>query len=141
MPCVAANPVPGVQWLPNVAFYQYQLARRLATEERVTFDGISPSNSFHPTWMLLITPLLGLNGEDIMPILTALTLSAFPNTDVALVLYAIVQRMTNSRWPALATAGLYPAKPSTIRGGFNGLETSLSALFAAFYIAAVCSFP
>ena len=39
------------------AYYYFQIARNLADGGGVSFDGETPTNGFHPLWLVLLTPL------------------------------------------------------------------------------------
>ncbi|MEP7220016.1 MAG: hypothetical protein ABI876_13925, partial [Bacteroidota bacterium] len=53
-----------LEWLlgvvPDDAFYYLQIARHIAASGHSTFDGINPTNGYHPAWMLLLTLCAGL---------------------------------------------------------------------------------
>ena len=44
------------------AFYYFTIARHLAAGHGATFDGLAPTNGFHPLWLLLLTPVFALTG-------------------------------------------------------------------------------
>ena len=39
------------------AFYYFTIARNVALGEGPTFDGVAPTNGFHPLWLLFLVPL------------------------------------------------------------------------------------
>ena len=39
------------------AFYYFTIARHAAAGHGVTFDGLAPTNGFHPLWLVLLIPL------------------------------------------------------------------------------------
>jgi hypothetical protein len=47
-----------LEWLlgvvPDDAFYYLQIARKIATTGESTFDGIHPTNGYHPAWMAVL---------------------------------------------------------------------------------------
>ncbi|MDB5032859.1 MAG: hypothetical protein JWQ98_100, partial [Chlorobi bacterium] len=45
--------------VPDDAFYYLQIARHIAASGHSTFDGINPTNGYHPAWMLLMTLCAG----------------------------------------------------------------------------------
>jgi hypothetical protein len=47
------------------AYYYFEVARNMASGLGSTFDGISPTNGYHPLWMLLLVPVfrLGLDHQ------------------------------------------------------------------------------
>src|SRR5215471_14491586 len=48
------------------AFYYFGIARNVALGHGSTFDGINPTNGYHPLWMLVAVPFFkaGLDGTD-----------------------------------------------------------------------------
>ena len=60
--------------LPDDAFYYFVIARNMALGRGISFDGMIPTNGFHPLWGLLITPvyLSGVDGEPAIRLILAL---------------------------------------------------------------------
>ena len=55
------NPNTILDWYSSDdGFLYFQVARNLAAGHGFTFDGINPTNGFHPLWLLLITPIFAL---------------------------------------------------------------------------------
>jgi hypothetical protein len=46
-----------VKLLPDDAFYYLEIARRIAEGQGSTFDGIHPTNGYHPLWLAVLVPL------------------------------------------------------------------------------------
>ena len=46
-----------LRFVPDDAFYYLEIARRLRTAGRSTFDGINATNGYHPLWLLFLIPL------------------------------------------------------------------------------------
>src|SRR5687768_11948827 len=46
------------------AFYYFQVARNIVGGVGPTFDGIHPTNGFHPLWMLILLPVIAAAGGD-----------------------------------------------------------------------------
>ena len=58
-------------------FYYFQVARNLAGGAGFTFDGLNPSNGFHPLWLFVITPLFLFSQFDLLlPLRLLVILSA-----------------------------------------------------------------
>jgi len=53
-----------VNGLLDDSFYYLQVARNVARGLGSTFDGIEPTNGYHPLWMLLLVPVAALTGGD-----------------------------------------------------------------------------
>lgn len=43
--------------LSDDAFYYFQIARNIALGNGVTFDGLAPTNGFHPLYMVILVPI------------------------------------------------------------------------------------
>src|SRR3954469_20330882 len=56
------------------AFYYFGIARNVAHGHGSTFDGIDPTNGYHPLWMLMAVPVYaaGLDGTTAVRVLLAL---------------------------------------------------------------------
>lgn len=46
-----------MEFLPDDAWYYFEIAERAASGQGLTFDGINVTNGFHPLWMLLLVML------------------------------------------------------------------------------------
>ena len=46
--------------VPDDAFYYFQIARNILDGKGSTFDGIYPTNGYHPLWMLVLLPIAAL---------------------------------------------------------------------------------
>ncbi|HET6277985.1 MAG TPA: hypothetical protein VFG08_04300 [Candidatus Polarisedimenticolia bacterium] len=66
------------------AFYYYQIARNIVAGIGPTFDGIHPTNGFHPLWMFVLLPIFAFLPGDLSP------LRAVAGLETALVALALV---------------------------------------------------
>lgn len=81
-------------------FYYFQVARNLAGGLGFTFDGLNPSNGFHPLWLFVITPLFFFAKFDLLlPLRLLLIMSALLSAGTAILLFRILRRHT-SVWVA-----------------------------------------
>lgn len=46
-----------VKLVPDDGFYYLEIARRLAIGQGSTFDGIHPTNGYHPLWLAVLVPI------------------------------------------------------------------------------------
>ncbi len=51
------SPATLVKVVPDDAFYYLEIAGNIATGHGSTFDGINPTNGYHPLWLLFLVPL------------------------------------------------------------------------------------
>ncbi len=126
--------------LPDDAFYYFQLARNIAHGFGPTFDGVNPTNGYHPLWLLMLVPVYHYFSSgavmDIAPIRVALVVSALCNGLVGLVLLAVLRRYTSSAWILALSLGVWFLNPFNLYTMENGLETPLSILFITLFILA-----
>nr|MBI2904110.1 hypothetical protein [Chloroflexota bacterium] len=150
---VAWQPVPVLiaRVLPDDAFIYFVIARNMAAGLGATFDGLAPTNGFHPLWALALTPVFALWPGGDTPLHWALTLGALCDTAAGWLAGWIVWRRRSgfSRDPARAaresgqpqsaamiTMALYLFNPRAIQESVNGLETGLAMLALAVCVAA-----
>jgi len=81
-------------------FYYFQVARNLAAGLGFTFDGLNPTNGFHPLWLFVITPLFLFAQFDLLlPLRLLLIVMALLSAGTAILLFRILRRYT-STWVA-----------------------------------------
>ena len=125
--------------LPDDAFIYFVIARHLAAGLGATFDGITPTNGFHPLWALALTPIFGAMPRGDFPVHLALTLSAICDTAAGLLAGWVVWRSAAVQIRSHAmmiTMALYLFNPRAIVESVNGLETGLAMLTLATCVAA-----
>ncbi len=95
------NPNTILDWYSSDdGFLYFQVARNLAGGHGFTFDGINPTNGFHPLWLFLITPIFALAQIDLLvPLRLLIVLSALISAGSAILLYRILKQFT-SHWVA-----------------------------------------
>lgn len=126
---------------PDDAFYYFQIARNIAHGLGSTFDGIHATNGYHPLWLLILVPIFSVFSvgglHDITPIYVALGLSVVLNAATAVLVFALVSRITHSRLARVFAISLWAFNPFVLYESLNGLETSLALFFLAlfFYVA------
>jgi MFS family permease len=103
-----------IAWLPvpeliarfnaDDAYYYLTIARNVASGQGVTFDGLAPTNGFHPLYLALLLAFFWFtSGALDLNVHLALTLLSIVNVLTALPLYTIVERTMNVRaaWVAV----------------------------------------
>ncbi len=123
-----------VPWLlgyvADDAFYYLQIARHLAAGGRSTFDGLNPTNGYHPGWMLLMTALARIYPDKVILLKASLGLEFGFQFATSLVLAAIVRRFAGSFWGWIAST-LWLLSPLPLTLALYGVE----APFAQFTVA------
>jgi len=86
------------------AFYYFGIARNVAHGHGSTFDGIDPTNGYHPLWMLIAVPFFsaGLDGTGAARALLALQVLFYGG---ALVLVALTVGRAIGHWDRLRVGG------------------------------------
>ncbi|HVF99520.1 MAG TPA: hypothetical protein VND68_06755 [Chloroflexia bacterium] len=115
--------------LPDDAFYYFQTARHIAAGDGSTFDGLHPTNGYHPLWMLALVPFSVIVQDSVAFTRLALALSILCGLLSATLLHLLLRRLTTAWWIPPLGAGLYFLNSQAIISNLNGLETSLSTLF------------
>jgi hypothetical protein len=70
------------------AFYYFVTARNIAEGRGITFDGISPTNGFHPLWMLICIPVFSLAKINLyLPLRIIIMILALFNAATGILLY------------------------------------------------------
>jgi hypothetical protein len=108
------------------AYYYLNVARNITHGAGSSFDGINPSNGYHPLWMLCLLPVYGLFGDSPdAAFRMALLLQALLVSGTFWMAWDLYERhapASSAVGVALAIAGsLY----SPLQIMFNGLETDL----------------
>lgn len=109
-------------------FYYFQVARNLAAGHGFTFDGLNPSNGFHPLWLFLITPLFLFAQFDLLlPLRLLIIVSALLSAGSAALIFRILRRYAGEG--VAAFIGLLWIVLPRIHGLtlHSGVEASLNA--------------
>lgn len=119
------------------AYYYFTIARNLAAGAGPTFDGLSPTNGFHPLYQFLLVPVFGLAraiGQDPwLPIRGALSLCALFDVFTALLLAAILRRTGHATGGTIA-AWLWSLSPTSVLLTLRGMEGAVSAFSVALVL-------
>ena len=121
--------------VPDDAFYYFTVSRNTALGRGISFDGINPTNGFHPLWMVLLIPVFAMLKEP-ASIRAALLIGAALNVTAGIVIYLFLRdSLRQARLIAVPMALLVLAgwmfSPYIVRQSVNGMETSLSILLLA----------
>jgi hypothetical protein len=116
--------------LSDDAFYYFGIARNLAAGRGPTFDGVIPTNGFHPLYQFLLVPLYRLTADPVLPVRISLLFLAAVGAATALPIHGIVARATSPRAGLLA-AIFWLGNPQAIRIGLSGVEAGLAVFLLA----------
>ena len=115
-----------VRVVPDDAYYYFKVARNVVAGQGATFDGIHPTNGYHPLWMGALIPVAGVVRDPLLFVRVALGLGVALSFLTAILLHRLVRRLTDSWWIPLLALILYWLNPRAVVSSLNGLETSLS---------------
>jgi 4-amino-4-deoxy-L-arabinose transferase-like glycosyltransferase len=115
-----------LRYTSDDAFYYFQIARNLAAGLGPSLDGETPTNGFHPLWLLLVTGVQRLSGDPERALRLGLWLGALLGAGSVALAYACARRLTAQPAAGLLAAGLYAVHPVAIAEAVNGLETALA---------------
>jgi hypothetical protein len=109
-------------------FYYFTIARSFAHGQGFTFDGVEPTNGFHPLWMAVLVPIFRVPATRAGAVHAVLTLSALFDAIGVYVLFRLLRTLGVAIAVAAAVVGLYVASPVLLStsGPMNGLETALN---------------
>lgn len=109
---VFGNPNTILDWYSSDdGFLYFQVARNLAAGHGFTFEGIHPTNGFHPLWLFLITPIFASAQINLLlPLRLLIVLSALLSAASAILLYHILKQFA-SRYVAVFIGVLWIVLP------------------------------
>ena len=77
-------------YLTDDAFYYFKVAQNITEGHGITFDGIAPTNGFHPLWMLVCIPVFALSRFDLyLPLRVLIIVQAVLNAASGYFLYRL----------------------------------------------------
>jgi len=106
------------------AFYYFEIAKYFLAAGVPSFDGINPTNGFHPLWQAICLPVFYF-WQDETPLRIMLAIASILNVFSIILLYGILNRLTGNIWVALCGSAIFAFHGDIIRTWFNGLETAL----------------
>ena len=122
------------------AFYYFTIARHLAAGHGVTFDGLAPTNGFHPLWLLLLTPLFAatdaLRAGSWTAIHLALSLCAWLDVVSGVLLWRLLRALGCARGAHWAAAAWF-LSPFTVLLTLRGMESALTVTLFALWLVLV----
>ncbi len=115
------------------AYYYYVIARNILDGGMASFDGINPTNGFHPLWQVICLPVFAVFDGD-TAVRVMLLIAVLCDLAALLLLYLVISKLVANKWFALLGMGLLATHGAVIRTTFNGLETSLSLCLLLLFL-------
>lgn len=126
-----------VTWLlgyvADDAFYYLQIARHIAMGHGATFDGINPTNGFHPLWMLLLVGCAAITHTSITLLKLSLALSFALHIAGSLALTGFFRRIVGPV-PGTYLGIAWMVNPFPLQLCVLGMESSVSILCVALIL-------
>ena len=117
------------------AFYYFKTAQNIAEGNGITFDGIAPTNGFHPLWMIICVPVFALARYDLfLPLRVLAAVQIFLNAASGYLLFLILSEKISktTAWIAAIFWMFFP--PIHEITTKSGLETGLNAFMLIAFI-------
>lgn len=120
--------LPNSWFVRDDAYYYFKVAQNITEGKGSAFDGINPTNGYHPLWMLVCIPVFTLARFDlILPLRVLLMVIAVLNAATAVLIYRLV-RDNLSRAVGMAAASYWAFSVHIQSTAYRlGLETPLAA--------------
>jgi hypothetical protein len=126
---------PNTWFVRDDAYYYFKVAQNIAQGLGSTFDGINPTNGYHPLWMLICIPIFALAQLDlVLPLRILLMVVAGFNAATAVLIYRLVKNNL-SHAVAIVAASFWAFNHYIQLTVYEpGLETPLAAFAIVLFI-------
>ncbi len=124
------------------AFYYFKVAQNISEGKGITFDGLSPTNGFHPLWMLICIPIFALARFNlILPLRVLVLISSLFNAATGVLIYRLIARTLSRETGWLVTIFwmLYPSIFSLTT--MLGMESGINAFSIVLLIYLLANLP
>lgn len=133
--------LPNRWFIRDDAYYYYKVAQNISEGHGSTFDGIHPSNGYHPLWMLVCIPIFALARYDlILPLRLLVLVTGALQFGTAILLYRLIRSTIST--PVAVLAALYWSFDSNIQLNLykTGVESSIALFFIMLLLVLVLRF-
>jgi hypothetical protein len=84
--------LPNTWFVRDDAYYYFKVAQNITEGKGSTFDGINPTNGYHPLWMVVCVPIFALARFDlILPMRLLIMVIAGFNAATAVLIYRLIK--------------------------------------------------
>ena len=127
--------LPNRWFIRDDAYYYFKVAQNISEGHGSTFDGIHPTNGYHPLWMLICIPIFALARYDlILPLRVLVLVTGVLQIGTALLLYRLLRSAISV--PVAMLAAAYWVFDSYILVFLykTGVESSIALFFIAMLL-------
>ena len=118
----------GVQ-LVDDGYYYLEIARNIAGGNGFTFDGLNPTNGFHPLWQIMLVPIFILTGSRTLAAVAVTMLQVLLFAGTGFMVYRILIENTKKFSLSIAGAAFWLFNFwFWSKGALSGMETGLLTL-------------
>ena len=123
------------------AYYYFKVAQNISEGRGSTFDGINPTNGYHPLWMLVCVPIFALARFDlILPLRVLLLVVSGLSVATGILLYRLIGKVFAPAIGALAALFWVFSFDVLAIVYQHGLETGIAAFFIVLLIYKLAEF-
>jgi hypothetical protein len=119
--------------VPDDAFYLYRIASNLAEHGFLSFDGIMPTTTARPLYILMLAGIKTVTGLQDLPQMAYL-LGMLADITTAMLIFRFLRRLDITALSALLGMGVYLFSSRTVLFVNNGMETPWAVLAVAVYL-------
>jgi len=115
-------------WLvlfPDDGFYYLRIAQNIAQGRGSTFDGINPTNGYHPLWMIILTILAKLFQSPISLAIAVVVVGVLLTAGGFAILAKVFYSQFQHRWGLWLAGAVVFLNPVLVSVFINGMESSL----------------
>ncbi len=127
--------LPNTWFARDDAYYYFKVAQNISEGRGSSFDGIHPTNGYHPLWMLVCIPIFALARFDlILPLRILVIVMGMLNAATAILLYRLLRGALS--YPAGVLAAIYWTFDPFVQFRYYrpGLESGIAFLFIALLL-------
>lgn len=126
---------PNAWFTRDDAYYYFKVAQNISEGHGSTFDGIHPTNGYHPLWLLVCIPIFALTRWDlILPLRVLLIVLSFLRVMTGILIYRLLRQSLSQ--PVAILAAVYWVFDRYIHETYYmmGLESGLALFFLALLL-------
>ncbi len=133
--------MPNTWFTRDDAYYYFKVAQNITEGNGSTFDGINPTNGYHPLWLIVCIPIFFLARYDlILPLRVLIMVMAIFNVATAILIYRYLKE--NLSDPVAIMASMFWLFNAYIHYTVNeyGLESPIAAFSVVLFMYALSKF-